>query len=61
MFHFSFKGSSISFASVSNVMLSLLEPDRPRIIKGLEVGADFFQYYNYSEIIWFLFSQFWIL
>lgn len=39
MFHFSFKGSSISFASVSNVMLSLLEPDASKNHQGIEVGA----------------------
>ena len=39
MLHFSFIGSSISFASVSNVMLSLLEPNASTNHQGIEVGV----------------------
>ena len=39
MFHFSFTGYSISFASVSTVMLSLLEPDVSKNRQGIEVTS----------------------
>ena len=39
MLHFSFIGYSISFASVSNVMLSLLEPNASKNHQGIEVGV----------------------
>ena len=42
MFHFSFTGYSISFASVSTVMLSLLEPDMSKNRQGIEVGVTSF-------------------
>lgn len=42
MFHFSFTGYSISFASVSTVMLSLLEPDVSKNRQGIEVGVTSF-------------------